>query len=514
MARYKPYDVKQVTLIPVSFPDQILPGSFEYALNEIVDEHMDLRSFEARYQNDETGCLAYDPAILLKIILFGYYKGLISSRRLAEACERNVQFKALTADTQPHFTTIADFVASMHEEVVGVFRDVLIYADALGLISKDTFAIDGCKLPSNASKEWSGTHEELRKKQKKYEAAAKGIVARHRDRDDKETLSPMAEQDDKKLATYKRKIEKIKTFLRGGKKNIGPSGSERKSNITDPQSAKMSTSHGVIQGYNGVAVVDEKHQIIVNAEAYGEGQEAHLLQPMLESTREGLKAAKISPDVFQQTKVAADAGYHSGASVAYIQEDGIDAYIADRNHRQRDPAFADYGRYKTRFRKDKRRYHGIDSTRFTAKDFIYDEKDRSCRCPAGNQLYRNGTNIKIHGFIAMKFRGAKSVCGPCILRQRCLKTPETTETKQMTIFIGRSEETKENPIEKMRRKFDTLFGRFIYNKRIAIVEPVFGNLKNKGMDRFTLRGKKKVNTQWQLFSLVHNIEKIASVGAV
>ena len=324
----------------------------------------------------------------------------------------------------------------------------------------------------------------------------------------------MAEQDDKKLATYKRKIEKIKTFLRGGKKNIGPSGSERKSNITDPESAKMSTSHGVTQGYNGVAVVDEKHQIIVNAEAYGEGQEAHLLQPMLESTREGLKAAKISPDVFQQTKVAADAGYHSGASVGYTQENGIDAYIADRSHRQRDPAFADYDRHKTRFRKDKRRYHGIDSTRFTAKDFIYDEKDRSCRCPAGNQLYRNGTNIKIHGFIAMKFRGAKSVCGPCILRQRCLKTPETTETKQMTIFIGRSEETKENPIEKMRRKFDTLFGRFIYNKRIAIVEPVFGNLKNKGMDRFTLRGKKKVNTQWQLFSLVHNIEKIASVGAV
>src|ERR671915_225257 len=90
MARYKPYDVTQVTLIPVSFPDQILPGSFEYALNEIVDEHMDLRPFEARYQNDETGCLAYDPAILLKIVLFGYYKGLISSRRLAEACEHNV----------------------------------------------------------------------------------------------------------------------------------------------------------------------------------------------------------------------------------------------------------------------------------------------------------------------------------------------------------------------------------------------------------------------------------------
>ena len=273
----------------------------------------------------------------------------------------------------------------------------------------------------------------------------------------------------------------------------------------------MSTSHGVIQGYNGVAVVDEKHQIIVNAEAHGEGQEAHLLEFMLESTREGLKAAKISPDAFQQTKVTADAGYHSGASVAYTQEKGIDAYIADRSHRQRDPAFADYDQHKIRFRKDKRRYYGIDSKRFTAKDFIYDEKDRSCRCPAGNRLYRNGSNINVHGFIAMKFRGAKSVCGPCILRQRCLKTPETTETKQVTIFIGRADPAKDSSIEKMKRKFDTLFGRFIYNKRIAIVEPVFGNLKNK--DRFTLRGKKKVNAQWQLFSLVQNIEKIGHAGA-
>src|ERR1051325_5073757 len=179
MARYKPYNANQITLVPVSFQEQILPGTFEYALNEIVDEHIDLRSFEAHYQNDETGCLAYDPAILLKIVLFGYYKGMVSSRRLAEACQRNVQFKALTADSQPHFTTIADFVASLDKEIAGVFGDVLMYADELGLIGKQTFAIDGCKLPSNASKEWSGTHEELRHKQEKYEAAAKKIVAGH-----------------------------------------------------------------------------------------------------------------------------------------------------------------------------------------------------------------------------------------------------------------------------------------------------------------------------------------------
>lgn len=139
---------------------------------------------------------------------------------------------------------------------------------------------------------------------------------------------------------------------------------------------------------------------------------------MLESTRDKLKAAKISPDIFEQTKVTADAGYHSGASVAYSQENGIDAYIADRSHRKRDPAFADHDRHKMRFRKDKRRYYGIDAQRFTAKDVIYDEKDRSCRCRAGNRLYGNGTHIKIHGFIAMKF--SRSQIG---MRALSVKTP-------------------------------------------------------------------------------------------
>jgi len=513
MARYQPYDLNQDKLIPVRYRDQILPGSFEYALNEIVEEHIDLAPFAARYANDDTGRLAYDPAVLLKIVLYGYYKGIVSSRRLAEACERNVQFMALSADTRPHFTTIAGFVAQMHQEVAGVFTDVLLYASELNLIGRDTFAIDGCKLPSNASKQWSGTLEELRHKQKKLRAAARKIIERHQVQDAQEKLSPISIQEDKKRASYERKIAKIKDFLKTAKPNLGPSGNERQSNITDPDSAKMSTAHGVIQGYNGVAVVDGKHQIVVTAQAHGEGQQAHLLAPIIETTRTQCQAAGIAEDVFQNTKLTADAGYSSQASVQYTQENDIDAYIADRNHRQRDPAFADADRYKTRSREDKRRRAGRNAERFTSRDFDYDDKHRTCRCPAGHALYRNGNHIDVNGYLGVKFRGAKSVCGPCTLRRRCLTTPETTQTKQVTIFIGKAESRKEKPIEKMKRKFDTVLGRFTYNQRIAIVEPVFANLQNKGLRRFTLRGKRKVDAQWKLFTLVHNIEKIAHCGA-
>ena len=86
MARYEPYNLKQDKWIPLSYAGQIGSGSFAYALNEIVVEHLDLSAFEPRYRNDETGRLAYDPKVLLKILLYGYAKGMVSSRKLEEAC--------------------------------------------------------------------------------------------------------------------------------------------------------------------------------------------------------------------------------------------------------------------------------------------------------------------------------------------------------------------------------------------------------------------------------------------
>ena len=164
MARYKPYNYNQSKLISVYFGDQILPSTFEYALNHIVDNELDLSIFLSRYKNDQVGASAFDPAILLKIILFAYSHGITSSRKIEACCQNNILFKALAADTQPHFTTIAEFISTMDKEITPLFRKVLLICDEMGLIGKKMFAIDGCKLPSNASKEWSGTREEFAKK--------------------------------------------------------------------------------------------------------------------------------------------------------------------------------------------------------------------------------------------------------------------------------------------------------------------------------------------------------------
>jgi len=180
MACYKPYDYGQMKLVPVSFAQQILPGTFEYTLNELIDNVFDLSVFDAQYCNDEVGAPAYDPAILLKIILFAYSKGVTSSREIAQLCRDNVVFMALTADSAPHFTTIADFISRQQDEIVSIFRDVLLVCDEQGLIGKQMFAVDGVKLPSNASKEWSGTRADFKKKAVKLEQALQKLLDRHR----------------------------------------------------------------------------------------------------------------------------------------------------------------------------------------------------------------------------------------------------------------------------------------------------------------------------------------------
>jgi transposase len=269
MARYKEYDYSQGKFIPIHFDRQILPGTFEYSLHYLIDNEIDLSAFDARYRNDETGAPAYDPSILLKIILYAYSRGITSSRQIAQCCRENVVFMALSASTEPHFTTIADFISACGQEIIDLFLEVLMICDEMGLIGKEMFAVDGVKLPSNASKEWSGTKKELQKKREKMERAIRQILKRHREVDDKEADKGVIEQEEQYIDTLKKKVKKIKAWLRDNEDKPGKSGKPVKSNITDNDSAKIKTSHGVIQGYDGVAVIDSKCQVIVHAEALG-----------------------------------------------------------------------------------------------------------------------------------------------------------------------------------------------------------------------------------------------------
>lgn len=95
MPRFKPYDYDQHALVAINYLEQLQPGTFEHAVHYLIEHKLDLSVFHPRYRNDDTGRCAYDPAILLKIILFAYSKGITSSREMQWCCETNILFKAL-----------------------------------------------------------------------------------------------------------------------------------------------------------------------------------------------------------------------------------------------------------------------------------------------------------------------------------------------------------------------------------------------------------------------------------
>jgi transposase len=504
MARFKPIH-KGLKLLPVDFDRQVIPGSFEYALCHLVDRELDLSAFHARYKNDIEGASAFDPAVLIKIILLAYSRGIIHSRKIEAACRENVLFIAVSGDSQPHFTTLAAFVSNMNDTVAKLFAQVLLICDRQGLIGREMFAIDGVKLPANASKAKSGTRADYQRQLDRMELATTQMMEKHKNADTAPADDAIIKSEARKLERLQTEARQLRDFLKKNPEDRkGSRGGIRLSNRTDNESAKMATSKGVVQGYTGVATVDEKTQIIVDAQAHGTGSEQELLLPAIKAT-----AALRNAD----TVITADAGYHSAANLKALNGQEINAYIPDNGYRKRDERYAD--QYVHAAKPDplwNKAGQSKKSKCFKPADFHLAEDHSHCVCPAGARLYSNGSDCTINGYVAIKFSGAKQDCVPCERRRECLRAPEKTQTRQVSFLQGKRD-AQENHVGLMKVKIDSEAGREMITRRFATVEPVFGNLRgNKRLHRFTLRGKAKVDGQWKLYCMMHNIEKLANHG--
>src|SRR4030065_378537 len=199
MPRYKYYDYKQTVMIPIELEKQIIAGTLEYAIHKLVEERVKIEPFEKKLKNDETGRPAYDPKVMLKIILLAYSKGIISSRKIEQACKENIVFMALSCQQYPDHSKIAELISEHQSE--------------------------------DKKEDKKGDKKEEKNEKRKSE--------------DKEKIQ---------LERLRRKAKKIEKWLKENEPKIGKQGKEVKSNIIDNDSCKMSTSSGVIQGYNGQAL--------------------------------------------------------------------------------------------------------------------------------------------------------------------------------------------------------------------------------------------------------------------
>ena len=199
----------------------------------------------------------------------------------------------------------------------------------------------------------------------------------------------------------------------------------------------------------------------------------------------------------------ADAGYHSERGLKDLARDSIDGYIADGTMRKRDPRYAEASTHK----------RPSTAKTFLPKDFTFDREHGTCVCPAGKTLKLNSANALINGRKAMVFKGTASTCEKCPLRSQCLRKPDLTAVRQVAFFEGTVASKLPNPhCRAMREKIDSEKGRAIYAHRMGLIEPVFGHTQQRGLRRFTLRGRNKVDTQWKLFCIVHNVAKLQVYG--
>lgn len=520
MARYRPYNLQQMKLLPISLEHQLQEGTFEYLVNYLVEKRIDMSRFDNWYKNDNTGRPAYSPKILLKVVLLGYSRGLLSSRKIEQACKENVVFMALTGGEAPDHSTIAKFISSMKKEILPIFIDVLMVCEEMDLLGGSYFALDGLRMSSNASKECSGTFKELKKKKEKLKKRLKEAIREHQKNDrDRDIPSNPNKNFTRKL---RQKIEKIEKFLEEEEPKEGANGREIQSNTTDNESAKMVTSHGVIQGYNAQALVDDKHQIIVYGEVFGKSTDHSLLMPMLEGAKWVFQQLGLGEDYLKNKDLAADSNYFNIRNLEYCKDEEINAYIPDNFFRKRDHSFKTQKRHQenlsSRLSKESTYESRLEHRIFDKSDFIYNEERDEYICPTDHVLKLKSKEVNVNGNLYRMYRSREEDCSNCPVRKHCI-IRKNGKTRYLLIPIGKRKpeaDLLKNPLAvEMRKKIDSASGKEKYSKRLGVIEPVFGHIRfHKRMNYFTLRTKQKVNIKWLLFCIIHNMEKIVEFGKI
>jgi len=455
MRTFKPYNPDQLYLLPPVLRDWLPEGHLALFLSDVVDT-LDLESiFDDYEQGDGRGQPPYHPAMMVKLLIYGYCMGKPSSRKLERASYEEVSYRVLCAEQHPDHDSIAEFRKRHLKGLAGLFVQVLRLCQRAGLVKLGHVALDGTKVKANASKHKAMSYERMCKAEQELEQEVKRLLEQAEKVDGAEDQEYGRKRGDELPAELARresrlvKIRQAKAELeeeagqraeqaaagaqakiaerrlkeqQTGKKAMG-----REPTVVDPQRAvpepkaqrnftdadsrimKDGATGGFVQGYNCQAVVDSQAQIIVAAALTQEANDKQQLVPML------LAVEKNTGET--PAKASADAGYFSQAQITDNQLQGIDLYVAP-------------------------------------------------------ERLRHGEKIAEVG-------------------------DQAPPSAQPTL------------IEQMREKLKTAQGHAVYKMRKAIVEPVFGQIKEaRGFRRFSLRGEPKVGLEWQLICLTHNLLKL------
>ena len=429
---YRAYLPEQKLLLPPSLQDWLPENHLAYFVSDVVDQ-LDLSAIESVYEKEWRGQPPYHPRLMVKLLVYGYCRGVRSSRKIAQRLVEDVPFRVLAAGNQPDFRTISDFRKIHLEALEGLFQQVLRIALEAGALQLGRVALDGTKMKANASKHKAMSYGRMKQAEQQLEAEVKKMLAEAEAVDAEEDARYGAEKQGRELPaelqrrqTRLQKIRQAQQALeQRAQQQAAAAGQpdeqareaqprdKEQYNFSDPESRIMKGGDGFLQAYNAQAAVEGSTQLIVGQRVTQAANDKEQLLPLLEAVEQ---QSGQRPE-----EVLADSGYCSEKNLESVEapekpEQKIDAYIATN-----------------------RQKHGR----------------RAGPAPRG-RIPRAATRV-----------------------------------------------------ERMQRKLRTKAGAKIYAQRKGIVEPIFGQIKQaRGIRQFLLRGFKKVQGEWALVCLTHNILKM------
>jgi transposase len=436
-------------------PEAKLPeGDLVFFLLDTVP-HLDLSRFYAPYEDETRGAPPFDPQMLVCLLLYAYCVGVFSSRKIAQACERNLAFIAIVGADRPDFRTISDFRKLHLEAFCDIFVQVLRIAGESGLVKLGNVSTDGTKLQGNASRHKAMSYGYMQKEVERLREDIEALVTQAYQQDTADDAALGSRRGDELPAELARREDRwatIETAMRRlearakaeaeaerqrraeaeaerqrtGTKRRGKApkevdetpGDKTQMSFTDPELGIMQTNNkGWDYCGNAQASVDGAYQIIVACEVTAEANDKQQALPMAQLTllqleRAGIAIPKDAAGAAQKIPATYDSGYYSEAAAEAVEQLGFEPYMAT----------------------GRQRHHAPEA--------------------------------------------------------EVAETPTTAK-------------------ERMAAKVRTSQGRALYARRKVIAEPVFGQIKEaRGFRRFLLRGLDNIRGEWRLVCLTHNLLKL------
>jgi transposase len=503
--KYRPWEPDEHAIQAYSPAERLPEGDLVFFLIEAIPL-LDLSSFYASYELETRGAPPFDPALMVTLLVYAYCVGVYSSRKIARACERNLAFLAIVGDKRPDFRTISDFRKEHLGAFPNLFGKVLALAAELGMVGLGNIAFDGSKFKADASRHKAMSYGYMKKEKARLKAEIEALLQQASTIDTEEDAALGARRGDELPEELQRREQRLATItgamarLEAQAKADAEAERQRRAeaeaqrqrtntkrrgkepgpvrdvpedtaqiSFTDPEAKMMLQSNkGWDYSGNAQVSVDEKHQIIVAAFVTAAANDARQAVPLAQATRENLAVAGVAlpmdkDGAARKIPMTADTGYFSEEAVKGVEEAGFDPYMATKRDKHNQPQ------------------------------------------PTASSVAETPPTPASQALPTVVAAVMANVVGASEAAESKGSPAEAEGSKDSAAKARTSATTK----ERMAAKVRTEAGQRLYSRRKVIVEPVFGQIKGaRGFRHFSVRNLEKMNGEWQLVCLTHNLLKI------